>query len=97
MRRLTVRVYSGKVSRLQHDVSLSTYQRALFTTHGGHIGVGPRWIQSTDSIVIFAGETVPFVVREAGEYWTLVGPAYVHGVMKEEKWDDAKVQMITLI
>ena len=46
---------------------------------------------------MFAGVTVTFIVREAGEYYSLVVPAYIHGMMKEEKWDDAKVQMITLV
>jgi hypothetical protein len=97
IRRLVVRVYSAQVSRLQHDVSLNTYQKTLFTIRGGQIGVGPRWIQPGDSIVVFAGETMPFVVRKAGEHWSLVGPAYVYGMEEEDKWDDAKVQMITLV
>jgi hypothetical protein len=96
IRRLVIRVYSVDVSRLQHDISLITYQRALFTAHGGHIGVGPRWIQPNDSIVVFAGESVPFIVRGTGEHWSLIGPAYIYGMMNEEEWDDAKVQMITL-
>ena len=97
IRRLVVRVHSVQVSTFQHDVSLNTYQRTLFTTCDRYLGVGPRWIQPTDSIAMFAGETVPFVVREAGEHYSLVGPAYIYDMMKEERWDEAKAQMITLV
>jgi hypothetical protein len=97
IRRLVVRVYSVAVSRLQHDISLKTYHRTFFTTHEGLLGVGPRWVQPTDHIVVFAGKTVPYVVKNVGEHYCLVGPAYIYGMMEDEKWDDAKVQMITLV
>jgi hypothetical protein len=50
IRRLVVRVYNASISRLQHDVSLNTYQRTLFRTQDGSLGFGPRWIQLPTSL-----------------------------------------------
>jgi hypothetical protein len=47
--------------------------------------------------VLIGGKSIPYIVRELNENYTLVGPAYVPGLMKDKKWDDAKSEMITLV
>jgi hypothetical protein len=96
-KRLICRLHSFEVSRLQHDIGRNSYQRTFFTTDNSSIGIGPRWAQPKDSIVLIGGESIPYIVREVKGNYTLVGPAYVHGMMERNKWDDVKSQMITLV
>jgi hypothetical protein len=42
-----------------------------------------------DVLSVLAGGFVPFVLRK-GEYWTLVGEAYVPGIMRGEAVQVAK-------
>ena len=41
-------------------------------------------IQRDDLICVLFGAQIPFVLRPNGEYYTLMGPCYVHGVMDGE-------------
>lgn len=67
----------------------------IFLTRSGKIGVGPKSVQENDSIVVFGGAKVPFVVRpkstslpiqdesyllQTRVFCRLVGPSFVHGV-----------------
>lgn len=39
-------------------------------------------------IIAVAGLLIPYIIREQGKNWTLVGFAYVHGVMDGETWNE---------
>jgi hypothetical protein len=95
--RLCLKVWSSKVATLQHEIFLHTYERTFFTTENGYMGLGPRWSRLGDSIALVAGSKVPFIIRETGQHYTLVGPAYVHGIMQGEAWDDSHLEPITLV
>lgn len=41
----------------------------------------------TDLLVVLLGGKVPFILRNVGEQYTLVGEAYVHGFMDERAID----------
>jgi hypothetical protein len=45
------------------------------------------------------GGQVPFILRESGEDFMLVGEAYVHGLMNREalELEDCAVEKITLV
>jgi hypothetical protein len=65
--------------------------RRPFSTKGGRIGLGHRSIKAGDMVCIFKTAPVPLVLRPpslAGESehgaYTLVGEAYVHGIMNGE-------------
>ena len=58
--------------------------RRFFTTLGGYMGVGPPGMQPGDSVCVFLGGNVPWVVRQEGSEYTLVGECYVHGIMDGE-------------
>jgi hypothetical protein len=96
-RRLISRLYSPKVSKLQHDIGQNSYHRTFFTTKGGSMGLGPRWMRSNDMIVATDRKAIPLIVRQAGTNYTLVGPAYVRELMERDEWDFTKRQMITLV
>ncbi|KAJ4377744.1 hypothetical protein N0V83_000574 [Neocucurbitaria cava] len=69
----------------------------LFVTTKGYIGLAARNIRSGDFVAMFNGDHMPYVVRSTGrvEYKghvlvgaiQIIGPCYVHGIMKGEIFD----------
>jgi hypothetical protein len=61
--------------------------RRPFITEKGYVGVGPACLQPGDVVCIFYGAHVPYLNRpdrgQPGRF-TLVGDAYVHGIMDGE-------------
>ncbi|KAL3422921.1 heterokaryon incompatibility protein [Phlyctema vagabunda] len=58
--------------------------RQLARTSKSYIALVPMMTLVDDQIVIFSGGRVPFVVRETGDTFKLVGPCYIHGIMDGE-------------
>lgn len=61
-----------------------TMWRRLFDTTAGYLGLGLRDVQQGDSVCILNGCQFPMVLRQHGEFWKVVGEAYVHGLMDGE-------------
>lgn len=59
------------------------YNRTLFSTRKGYLGLGPDCHKGDLVCLMFGGE-VPFVLRPKDGYYQLVGDAYVHGIMDGE-------------
>lgn len=55
--------------------------RAFFTTESGFVGIGMPETRKGDLVTIWFGAPVPFVVRPREEIYSLVGVAYVAGIM----------------
>jgi hypothetical protein len=55
--------------------------RVFFITEQGRMGLGPANTQKGDKVCILCGGQVPFLLREEGMLWKLVGDAYLDGVM----------------
>lgn len=66
------------------------YDSRPLLSQAGYVGLCPKESQLGDAIAIFMGARVPYVVRpaKAGETWTLVGEAFVYGVMDGEFMDE---------
>ncbi|KAK8135006.1 Heterokaryon incompatibility protein 6 [Apiospora sp. TS-2023a] len=70
--------------------------RCLYRTRRGYLGTGPHSVQRGDVVCVFMGAAVPFILRPRGDGddgYTLVGDAYVHGVMDGElvkDWEEGK-------
>ena len=68
--------------------------QTFFITKWGYIGIGPPDTCAGDQIWVFKGGNVPFVMRDVGaerneqSQLTLVGDAYVHGIMDGEAMDN---------
>ncbi|KAF5979312.1 heterokaryon incompatibility protein [Fusarium coicis] len=61
------------------------HTRRVFMTSTGFVGVGPLDMQPGDEVCILLGGKVPYLLRPQGnESYTLVGEAYVHGIMHGE-------------
>ncbi|KAJ3564874.1 hypothetical protein NPX13_g7695 [Xylaria arbuscula] len=71
--------------------------RALFVTKGRRIGLGPDILQPGDQVWLLAGARLPFLLRasSAGRM-TMVGEAYVDGMMFGELWTEDSLASVTL-
>jgi hypothetical protein len=62
--------------------------RKLFTTSQKWLGLGPECLEQDDEVWLLKHAAVPFILRPHGEsQYTLVGEAYVHGIMHGELVD----------
>ena len=64
--------------------------RKVFLSAEGFLGQVPSETQEGDQITIIFGAPVPFVVREDGDHWVLIGECYVLGLMEGEANDPYK-------
>ena len=81
---------TNKANPLLYQASLAYVapNRKFFTTTRGFIGLGPRSIRPGDSVCIFGGGRVPFLLRKDGDHHRLVGESYVHGLMEGQAIDN---------
>lgn len=64
---------------------LRLHTRRAFLTSTGYVGVGPLDTRVGDEVCVFIGGNAAYLVRpEENELYSLVGEAYVHGVMYGE-------------
>jgi hypothetical protein len=61
-----------------------TTNRCFFVTDSMHMGLGPFLTEAGDVVAVLAGGDFCLVLRPKGDYFELVGEAYVHGVMRGE-------------
>jgi hypothetical protein len=65
-----------------------TTHRRLFTTTAGFVGLSPQDAKAGDLVVILFGGHVTYILRESvsnrNSTYTLVGDAFVHGIMYGE-------------
>ena len=68
--------------------------RRLFVTEKGYIGLSAKSIQTSDKVFVFPGGIMPFVLRSSTDgYYSLVGEAYVHGIMRGEALKDPEYKL----
>ena len=87
----------------EYDESLA-YQSPMIQVHllcggrrlalmgNGLFGSTTRWARADDVIVLFAGASV---LRKTDEGYIFLGPAYIHGLMYGERWDDLAQELDT--
>jgi hypothetical protein len=85
---------SGVISYM--TIARSMHRSRLFISATGHVGLCPSETRKEDVIFVPWGGHVPYIIRpkrgklQAGlvvseeQQWTLVGEAYVHGIMQGE-------------
>lgn len=79
---------SRETALFQHYFGLISQGLTFFATEVGHMGTAMPVVQAGDCIALIGGLQVPFVLRSVGKQWCILGPAYVHGIMDGEAWDD---------
>ncbi|KAK5126138.1 hypothetical protein LTR85_011493 [Meristemomyces frigidus] len=74
--------------------------RVLASTSNGLLGWIPETATVGDVICVFEGAPFPFLLsKKSGDRYTLVGDAYVHGIMHGEAWpeDEGNIETISLV
>ncbi|KAK5690904.1 hypothetical protein LTR97_012067 [Elasticomyces elasticus] len=74
-----------------------SYGRRLSWTSKGFLALLPEATIEGDLIVILRGGRLPFVVRPVEHGHRLIGPAYVHGIMNGEAYDEESCGDLRLI
>ncbi|KAJ4169008.1 hypothetical protein NW754_010940 [Fusarium falciforme] len=76
---------STKIDTWYSRTLLRLHTRRAFLTSTGYVGVGPLDTRVGDEVCVFIGGNAAYLVRpEENELHSLVGEAYVHGVMYGE-------------
>ncbi|KAI1852731.1 hypothetical protein JX266_002272 [Neoarthrinium moseri] len=61
---------------------------SFFTTEEGYAGWGPPALLKDDKLCIFPGCRVPLLLRKVDDHFSLVGQAWVHGIMYGQYYKD---------
>ena len=79
------------------------YERRVFVTAQGRLGLGPRTVQAGDQISLLHGSTTPIVLRQSNQpggtlIYTVVGDCYLENVMFGEAmtWKEDECNWFTL-
>jgi hypothetical protein len=70
------------------------WDRRLFVTRKGYLGLGPEALREQDLVCILTGGPVPYVLRKVDQHYQFVGESYVYGIMKDEAaqdWHEGKL------
>jgi hypothetical protein len=72
--------------------------RRVGRTRTGRVTLLPGGARAGDQIALLSGSKVPYVIRKEEEegVWSLVGEAYVHGIMFGEAWKEETCHDICL-
>ena len=62
----------------------NSYQRTMFATQRGYIGLGRPTAEVGDVICFLYGGAVPMILRPQGSHYLLVGDCYIHEIMDGE-------------
>ena len=87
------------VSEFFAAFDLATSRRVFCITEDGYMGLVPNGGRLGDRVGIILGCDVPFVLRQVGNEWKLVGECYFHGLMDGEalRSDSIPIEHIWLI
>lgn len=73
-----------------HTPSMSMHRIAK--TRNGLLAYASVYARESDCIVLLKGGKTPFVARQDGDKWKLVGDCYVDGVMLGEQWSETAAE-----
>ncbi|EXM17742.1 Heterokaryon incompatibility [Fusarium oxysporum f. sp. vasinfectum] len=69
-----------------------TVRRCLATTRKGYLALAPQETKPGDLLCVLYGGQLPFVLRNSGSYFELIGEAYVHGIMDGESINSSNIR-----
>jgi hypothetical protein len=86
---------------LRTAIRAALTMRRFAITEKGYFALVPRGTREGDEVVVFKKACVPFILRRVngGDGYTLLGEAYVHGIMKGEVMDmlDLEFEDVVLV
>ncbi|EJT68896.1 hypothetical protein GGTG_13560 [Gaeumannomyces tritici R3-111a-1] len=89
-----------KASDLNHAIWMHNADRQLFVTKRGFLGSANMSIREGDAIFVLSGVDRPMILRPQGtdpNLWTILGPAYIDGMMEGQLWDPGNLQLVSII
>jgi hypothetical protein len=87
----------NQFSRLLGEAFKALEGRRFFVIERRFMGIGPPALREGDYICIVLGAKVPFILREDGGYFKIIGPAYIDGIMDGQVIGDGKEVMVSRI
>jgi hypothetical protein len=93
---LDVDDHEFNVEKVVARLSRCCLNRRFFVTEQGYMGLSFPETRVGDIVCVFPGLEVPFIVRPDGEYYLLVGEAYVQGLMDGEAMQDLDAGLVQL-
>lgn len=96
--RLCQRIQAKDAGPYYRELVNTIMGRVFFVTQNGHIGFGSPGIQVGDNVSILKGGWTPFILRQSGNTFRMIGDAYVHGIKEENSWRglSSKMQSIKI-
>ncbi|KAH7086766.1 heterokaryon incompatibility protein-domain-containing protein [Paraphoma chrysanthemicola] len=79
---------STELVKLYHHSSARIANRTLLISRWGPLGTGVGQFQLGDQVFAIAGLDDLLILRKLGDYYILVGHAYMDGLMKGEAWPE---------
>ena len=67
-------------------ITLFLAEQILFQTATGHFCKTIGRIEQGDTIALLAGSDYPAILRQEGNNWRYIAPAYIQGIMNGEAW-----------
>jgi hypothetical protein len=91
-------VYKPNLVRFYHRFGARIANRTLLISKRGPLGTGVGQFQLGDQVFAIAGLDNLLVLRKLGDYYVLVGHAYMDGLMNGEAWpkDEADLQDVEI-
>jgi hypothetical protein len=90
----------GDPSRFEDLAKRVCYNRRLYVTESGYLGLGPKFLQPGDVICVLQGGKIPFALRQRTGRWALVGEAYLNdlGILTgSTAWEASELEFASRI
>ncbi|KAL8734051.1 MAG: hypothetical protein Q9166_001812 [cf. Caloplaca sp. 2 TL-2023] len=69
---------NGSLARFARSSQTFSYNRRLYVTQKGLIGIGPRIMSEGDEVCVLFGGRVPFILRRMQDHHIFIGETYIH-------------------
>jgi hypothetical protein len=77
-------IEQSQAKKCRSAIFRTTFQRQLFLSKRGYIGLCPAEAREDDLLCILLGVRVPLVLRKQSEHYVIIGDCYIDGVMDGE-------------
>jgi hypothetical protein len=94
--RLEAHAKMGNGDRFFDTARSACAKREFLRTSQGWRGVGPQTVEPGDTLVIFFGSRVPFILRKHDTFYRLISDCYINGLMDGEAinmWEDGELKV----
>jgi hypothetical protein len=81
---------SGDAAVFARTAGNVCFDRRLFITVSGHLGLGPSDTLPGDNVSVLGGATMPFILRQEKSYFRLIGECFVDDIMHGEAVEAAR-------